>query len=229
METYSEEGKGVRPDLSRKKFALNPQRLLSSHARSPGVLVELARTGQHPQGMPRWTIQGFSDAKLTADGRVLFDANFLEDGKRGWVFLGDANGIIRPLHANLFARQSGFGQLAPRARFLDVNEAGTLAFLDRTQRVQISSLAEERFQKSPKQLVVEDETGVRVGVVKVLHQVRLAKDNWLLMAGDVVEGEKQTGYLLKANQKSLGEGKAFVVVKGAYLPTSRRDPLWMLP
>ena len=237
VEEFQEDGKGVRPDLSGKQFVLNPQRVLSSHARSPGVLIEVARTGQRPQGWPQKTLQAFADARLLDDGRVLFDANFKEAGREGWVFVGDAAGLLQPVHGQLAAKKAGFGSAAPRVRHLDVSRDGLVAFVNRGGSVQTTSLTASGFSKPHKQLVVEDAKSTVgpdgkpqakvVGSLSQVRELRLASDGWMVVHGTLrtPDGVDHAA-LVRANPALLKEGKATLVVLDARRPPPRRERLW---
>ncbi len=115
--------KPIRTKLSGKIFEMNPQRLLVGSTRAPAGMREVARTGASLIGIQDRTLQAFQDAVALADGRVLFDANFAEDGKKGWVFVatpGDAQAYA--VAPKRFPTRAPWSENAPRARALSASD-----------------------------------------------------------------------------------------------------------
>jgi hypothetical protein len=128
VETYLEGGNDVGTRIGGEQYTLNPQRLLAMKIDAPKAQLEVTRTGTEPNGIDGMELQAFGDASLLADGRALFDANFIERGAEGWLFLGRVGEGVFALAPELRGGGAPWSQTPPRAMYLDAVQEGTVIF-----------------------------------------------------------------------------------------------------
>lgn len=234
-------GKPVRNQFTGKVFQMNPQRLLVGSTRAPAGLREVARTGAALVGVAQKTLQAFQDAVALADGRVLFDANFAEAGKEGWLFVatpGDAQAYA--LAPKLFPGKALWKATAPRARSLSAKD-DVMSFIGGT--AEQSSLKRGSFDGTGATLSKGANATTADGTsswrILDFESVALSDTaDWMLLAATVRGDDgKERQAILLANEKDL-EAKTFeaLIVEGVganalsrlTFRQDRRDPLWLV-
>lgn len=232
-------GASVRTKLSGATFQMNPQRLLTGSLRAPAGLREVARTGAAVMKLKGKTLQAFQDAVPLADGRVLFDANFVEAGREGWVFIatpGEAQ--VYALSYAKFPDKAPWGTAAPRARSLSASEAD---YFFVTGDDDNSALVRGEVSGAMSKLKVPSRaTGFeRSWRVTRFHSVAVADGGeWVLVMATIAgEDNVNRRALLTAKTSDFEAGQFAAVVVEGMGPTplsrfsfrsDRRDPLWMM-
>jgi len=223
-EVIFEGGADVGTKLAGAQFAMNPRRLLVGRIDAPRALTELTRSGDEPSGLEGVSLQGFADAVALPDGRVVFDANFAEDGPRGWLMTARAGGSPFLISPELVGKDAPWLERAPRAKALHVEPEGTFAF-SRDGGVVIGSLT--RPAEALRGLVtgadvVRAGSGV-VGAVARVHAPRLATGGeWLLAHVDVLEpsGQRREALVIASRADLTAKKVELLVIEGGAVPTS---------
>jgi hypothetical protein len=118
--------------LDGAQYVMNPRRLYSGTVDAPRALAIVAQSGDEPSGIEGVTLQGFADAVALPDGRVVFDANFNEDGPRGWLFQARVGSSPFAVGKELVGKpEAPFSDRAPRLMRLSVEPDGAFAFVNR--------------------------------------------------------------------------------------------------
>jgi len=210
--------------LGGPQFVMNPRRLLVGRVDAPRALAELTRSGEDPSGVDGVTLQGFADAIALPDGRVVFDANFAEDGPRGWLFQARLGASVFAVAPELVGKpEAPFGDKAPRTPWLSVEPEGGFAFVNRDGAVVTGTL--QRLAEAKVSLLRAEALGSAgiVGGVARVNAPRLATGGeWLLASVDVLDtsGQRQQALIL-ASKADLLAGKVEVLtVEGALVPTA---------
>lgn len=224
VETYLDGGDDVVTRLSGEQWMVNPQRLLVVRLDAPKALVELARTGLEPSGIAGSELQIFGDAWLFPDGRALFDANFLEAGSDGWLF------VARP-GAGVFAlapekRDAGgvpWTAQPPRVRSLEATPDGLFVFRRDDGAVIVSSL--DRPTEATAALLLADALaldGTKLGSVVAVDVPLLARGGEWLIASVQLSGRAGShDAVVLASRADVQNGKAQVLFEaGGVLPSS---------
>lgn len=244
-ETFHEGGTDLGLDVSGQAFAMNPQRLLVGHVDTPKALVEVARTGDDQNGISQRSLQAFQDAGRLADGRVLFDANFVEEGRLGWLFVAKPPEV--PFAVVPYRYDGGnapWTKETPRLRHLDTEPEGGFAFLHRSGGVAVGRLdspVEAKVYLEGAKAYRKD--GTFAGTVRSLSRPTLARGgDWLVVASSLeAPGQAARKALLLASREDLDNGVAEVLLEeGGVLPGTarqklrglsfaegREDPLWL--
>lgn len=129
VESYLEGGDDLATRLSGEEWTVNPQRLLVVNLDAPRALLELARTGLETSGVAGRELQIFGDAWLLPDGRAVFDANFLEKGAEGWLFVHKPGVGVFALVGDKRETDGALWPVSPpRLRGLEATADGTLVF-----------------------------------------------------------------------------------------------------
>ena len=223
-EILLEGGNDVGEKLAGTSYVMNPRRLLVGRIDAPRALAELVRTGEEVSGIDGITVQGFADAVSLPDGRVIFDANFVEDGSRGWLFQARLGGGAFAIAPELVGKpEAPFGDHAPRTPQLTVEADGAFAFVNKDGGLVLGSLA--RFAES-KVVLVRAEAVTAAGKVGGISRVvspRLATGGeWVFAAVEVLDdvGARKKAVVL-ASRVDLAAGKAEVLlVEGALVPAA---------
>ncbi len=128
--------------LDGAQYVMNPRRLWVGSVDSPRALAVVVSTGDEPSGVEGVTLQGFSDAVLLPDGRVVFDANYTEDGPRGWLFQARLGGSPFAVAKELVGKpEAPFSNRAPRLMRMSVEPDGAFAFVNREGAMVLAALA----------------------------------------------------------------------------------------
>jgi hypothetical protein len=214
--------------LGGAQFVMNPRRLLVGRVDAPRALAELTRSGEDPSGVDGVTLQGFADAIALPDGRVVFDANFAEDGPRGWLFQARLGASVFAVAPELVGKpEAPFGDKAPRTPQLSVEPEGGFAFVNRDGAVVTGTL--QHLAEAKVSLLRAEALGVAgvVGGVARVNAPRLATGGeWLLASVDLLaaDGQRQQALIL-ASKADLLAGKVEVLaVEGALVPTATAVP-----
>ena len=208
--------------LDGAQFVMNPRRLLVGRVDAPRALSELTRTGEDPSGVDNVRLQGFADAVALPDGRVIFDANFAEDGPRGWLFQARLGASVFAVAPELVGKpEAPFGDKAPRTPHLSVEPEGGFAFVNRDGAVVVGTL--QRLGEAKVSMLRADAlaSGVAVGSVARVNTPRLAAGGeWLLARVDVLDTASQRREaLVLASTADLLAGKVEVLaIEGAAVP-----------
>ncbi len=238
VETFTS-GAPVRTNLSGATFKMNPQRLLTGSVRAPAGLREVARTGAAVMKLKGKTLQAFQDAVPLADGRVLFDANFVEAGREGWVFIATpGESQVYALSYAKFPNKAPWGTAAPRARSLTASDADYF-FVTGDDDHSAIVRGEVSGAMSKLQVPAQALGFDRAWRVSRFHSVALADGGeWVLIMADVyADDDVKRRALLTAKMSDYEAGTfSVVVVEGmGSTPLSRlsfhsdrRDPLWMM-
>lgn len=234
-------GAPIRSQYTGTVFQMNPQRLLVGSTRAPAGLREVARTGATLVGIGQKTLQAFQDAVALADGRVLFDANFAEAGKEGWLFVatpGDAQAYA--LAPKLYPNGALWKASAPRARSLSAKD-DVISFIG--GNADESSLKRGTFGGTGTTVAQGATATAADGTAswRVLDFESVALSDtadWMLLAATVRGDDgKERGAILLANEQDLAAKnlEALVVEGVGTNPLSRltfrqdrRDPLWLV-
>lgn len=124
------------------EFVMNPRRLLVGRSDAPRALSELVRTGDEVSGIEGVTLQAFGDAVALPDGRVVFEANFVESGVRGWLFQARLGGGAFAVAPELVGKpEAPFGDRGARTVGLSVEADGHLAFVNKEGALMRGALA----------------------------------------------------------------------------------------
>ncbi len=232
-EILLEGGNDVGEKLAGTSYVMNPRRLLAGRIDAPRALAELVRSGEEVSGIDGVTVQGFADAVSLADGRVVFEANFAEDGPRGWLFQARLGGGAFALAPELVGKpEAPFGDHAPRTPQLSVEADGAIAFVNKDGGLVVGSLA--RFAESKVVLLRADAitaAGSVGGVSRVLAPRLATGGEWLFAAVDVLDaaGVRKAAVVL-ASKADLAGGKAeALLVEGAVVPAAPAVPALATP
>jgi hypothetical protein len=222
-EVILEDDTAVNTKLDGAVYAMNPRRLLVGTIDSPRALAELVRTGDAPSGIEKVSLQGFADAVALPDGRVIFDANFVEEGARGWLFsarLG-GGGAFAVAPELVGKPEAPFAERAPRTPHLTVEPEGGFGFVTRDGALMLGAL--QRLAESKPALLRADvvsKTGKVGGVSRVLAARLLPGAEWVLASIELLEesGQRREALVL-ASRADLGVGKAeLLLIDGGVVP-----------
>lgn len=221
-EVFVEDDTDVGTKLDGAKFTMNPRRLLVGTIDTPRALSELVRTGDQPSGVEGVTLQGFADAIALPDGRVFFDANFVEEGPRGWLFSARLGGGAFAVAPELVGKpEAPFSERAPRTPRLTVEPEGGFGFITRDGALMLGSL--QRLAESKPVLLRADAvraTGKVGGISRVNAARLLPGAEWILANVEVLDesGQRHEALVL-ASRADLTAGKAEVLaVEGGPAP-----------
>ncbi len=221
-ETYLDGGDDVGTRMSGDTWLLNPQRLLAVKLDAPKGLVELARSGTETSGIDGRELQIFGDAWLMPDGRALFDANFIEKGPEGWLFLTKAGGLFA-LAPDRFGKGAPWSLAPPRARYLEAASDGTFIFRRDDGAVVRSSV--DRPAEATAALLGADalgHDGKKIGVVKSVDVPILASGGEWIVATAQIQAATAHDALLLASRADAQNGNAEVLLEvGAPVPEGR--------
>lgn len=216
-ETFRDGPDAIAPGMTGEQYQLNPQRLLLMRADQPKVLQEVARTDDAATGIDQRTVQAFADAAALPDGRVVFDANFVEEGPSGWLFSWRSGAaFVQALAPELVAsRAAVFSARAPRARLLDVEADGAFVFLAGDalvlSRLQAPREGERGLRGAP--VVARTDAGATLrGTVSRIDVPFVANGGGWVLALGAVDGVGDA--LLLASPADLKKG-VFELVLGA--------------
>lgn len=218
-------GVDVGTRLSGPQWTLNPRRLLGGQIDNPRALVELARSGVEPSGVEHVSLQAFGDAALLPDGRCFFDANYREEGARGWLFSTRSGGGIFTVSPELVAKpEAPFAERAPRTRHLSVEAEGNFVFVNRDGALLLGNTS--RLQDARVVLTgvaVRPADGSRAGGIASVQVPRLARGgDWVVASVELLaDGGARTKALVLASKADLAAGTAEVLLEqGGLLPAA---------
>lgn len=223
-EVFVEDDTDVGTKLDGAKYTMNPRRLLVGTVDTPRALAELVRTGDQPSGIESVSLQGFADAVALPDGRVVFDANFVEEGPRGWLFSARLGGGAFAVAPELVGKpEAPFAERAPRTARLTVEPEGGFAFVTRDGALMLGSLQRLAEAKPVLQRADAFDGGGRVGGVARVNAARLLPGaEWVLATVELLDdaGQRREALVL-ASRADLAAGKAEVLaVEGGPPPTT---------
>lgn len=225
-ETYLEGGDDLATRLSGETWVVNPQRLLVVKLAAPKALVEIARTGLEPSGIAGFELQIFGDAWLLPDGRALFDANFLEQGSDGWLFLHKPGAGVFAVAPEKHDMSDGpWTARPPRVRSLEASADGVFVFRRDDGAAVLASL--DRPTEATAALLGADALaadGKKLGTVLAVDVPLLARGGeWLIasvqLAGSA--GGATHDAVVLASRADVQNGKAQVLLEvGGPLPAA---------
>jgi hypothetical protein len=224
-EEFLEGGDDVGTKLAGTHWTLNPRRLLVGQADNPRALVEVARTGADPTGLPSATLQAFGEAVFLPDGRSVFVANFIEDSTHGWLFSVRRGEGVFALSPELIGKPEAPLPLAtPRLRQLAVSPDATLAFVNRDGAVVVGPLA----NLASAQPTLLRATAVRTadargaGQVSAATTVRLCGGDWVVAGVRLLDesGTRHDGVVLAGPQDRAQGSVEVLLEEGGLLPSS---------
>ncbi len=214
--------------LSGATWVMNPRRLLVGQIDNPRALAELVRSGDDPSGVENVSLQAFGDAALLADGRAFFDANFVEEGARGWLFNARSGGGAFAVGPELIGKpEAPFSERAPRTRHLVVDDDGACVFVNRDGALLLGTV--QRLQDS--KVVLQGDAvrpdGSRAGGIASALVPRLSRGGeWLASSVELLADAPTSAAgarikaILWASRADLAAGKAEVLLEqGGLLPT----------
>lgn len=214
-ETYLEGGDDIGTRLSGENWSVNPQRLLSVKLDAPKAQIELARTGQEPSGVEGFELQIFGDAWLLADGRALFDANYLEQGAAGWLFIAKQGGVFALASEKRESDTAPWSIAAPRARSLEAAADGAFVFRRNDGAAIVSSI--DRPADAVAALLGADalsSEGKRVGNVVNVDVPSLARGEWVFASVTLKANDGTThDAIVLASRADVQNGKCEVLLE----------------
>lgn len=215
-ETYLEGGDDLATRLSGDQWSVNPQRLLVVKLDTPKALVEITRTGLEPSGITGMELQIFGDAWVLPDGRALFDANFLDKGADGWLFLSKPNVGVLALAPDKRASNDGpWTSAAPRVRSLEANADGTFVFRRDDGAAVLASI--DNPASATAALLGADalaSDGKKLGTVASVDVPLLARGNeWLIASVKLAGGAAPHDGIVLASRADVQNGKAEVLLE----------------
>lgn len=222
VESYLEGGDDLGTHLNGENYTVNPQRLLVVKLDAPKALVEIARTGLEPSGIADRELQIFGDATLLPDGRVVFDANFLEKGDDGWLFVSKpAGGVFALAPDKRDADTALWTRTAPRARSLEAAADGSLLFRRNDGAAILTSA--DRPNEAVAALLGADaltSDGKPRGSITSVDVPTLAQGGWLFASVQLRAADGTThDAVVLASSTDIANGKAEVIFEvGAALP-----------
>ncbi|EFX60414.1 hypothetical protein DAPPUDRAFT_124262, partial [Daphnia pulex] len=223
------------------EFVMNPRRLLVGRIDTPRALSELVRTGDEVSGIEGVTLQAFGDAAALPDGRVVFEANFVEEGVRGWLFQARLGGGAFAVAPELVGKpEAPFSDRGARTVGLSVEADGHLAFVNKEgamMRGTLAHLVDTKATLLRAEAIGKDGHAVG-GVSRVLSARVTAGGEWVLARVEVLaaDGGRHEALVL-ASQADLTSGKIeALLIEGGTLalpspptppvaPTSTPTPL----
>jgi hypothetical protein len=209
---------------------MNPRRLLVGRIDAPRALSELVRTGDEVSGIEGVTVQAFGDAAALPDGRVVFEANFVEAGVRGWLFQARLGGGVFAVAPELVGKpEAPFADRGARTVGLSVEPDGQLAFVNKEGALMRGSLAHLVDTKATllrAEAIGKDGHAVG-GVSRVLSARMTTGGEWLVARVEVLaaDGARHEALVL-ASQADLTNGKieALLVEGGTLTMPSPSTP-----
>jgi hypothetical protein len=223
-EVFVEDDTDVGTKLDGAKYTMNPRRLLVGTVDMPRALAELVRTGDQPSGIENVSLQGFADAVALPDGRVVFDANFVEEGPRGWLFSARLGGGAFAVAPELVGKpEAPFAERAPRTARLTVEPEGGFAFVTRDGALMLGSLQRLAEAKPVLQRADAFDGSGRVGGVARVNAARILPGaEWVVANVELLDdaGQRREALVL-ASRADLAAGKVEVLaVEGGPPPTT---------
>lgn len=215
--------------LAGAQWTMNPRRLLAGQLDNPRALVEVARTGAEPSGLDGTTLQAFGDAVLLADGRVVFDANAVEEGARGWLFSARAGGGVFAVAPELVGKpEAPWSPKAPRVRQLAIAGDGVFAFVNRDGAVVVGPLSRPADAKTGvlRADALRRGDAARARSVAAATTVRTAGGDWLVAGVELLgdDGARAEAVVL-VGRDDLAAGRAEVLLEqGGLLPAPSSGP-----
>ncbi len=214
-ESYLEGGDDIGTRLSGENWSVNPQRLLSVKLEGARAQIELARTGQEPSGVEGFELQIFGDAWLLSDGRALFDANFLEKGADGWLFIAKQGGVFALAGEKRATDAAPWSIAAPRVRSLEGAADGAFVFRRGDGAAIVSSI--DRPSEAVAALLGADALsteGKKVGSVVSVDVPSLARGEWLFASVTLKANDGTThDAIVLASKQDVQNGKCEVLVE----------------
>lgn len=201
--------------------ASNDERLLAGRVDEPRLLQEVSRTSDAITGLPQRAVSSFGEASVLADGRVLFDASFVEDGTGGALLVGREGAPPLALAAEAFRDgKAPWTAEAPRAQHLVAEPDGRFAFVK--QNGVVLSEVDRPLEATllpvgvrVHQLVGDGATPL--GEAQELFRPTLAQGGDWLLVGARLEGGRRALLLLSRDDAKKGAAEA-VLVEGQPLP-----------
>lgn len=193
------------------EFVMNPRRLLVGRIDAPRALSEIVRTGDEVSGIEGVTLQAFGDAVALPDGRVVFDANFVEDGVRGWLFQARLGGGAFAVAPELVGKpEAPFAERGARTVGLSVEADGHLAFVNKEgamMRGTLAHLVDTKATLLRAEAIGKDGQALG-GVSRVLSLRMTTGGEWVLARVEVLaaDGARHEALVL-ASQADLTSGK----------------------
>lgn len=228
-ETYLEGGDDLTMRLSGDNWSVNPQRLLVVKVDAPKAQVELARTGQEPSGVEGYELQIFGDAWLLPDGRALFDANYLEKGADGWLFVAKQGGVFALASEKRESDTAPWSVAAPRARSLEAAADGTFVFRRADGAAVMASI--DRPNDATAAILGADalsSEGKKIGNVMAVDVPSLVKSEWILASVQLraMGGTATHDAIVLASKQDVQNGKCEVILEvGAAVPGQPAAPV----
>ncbi|MDP2342514.1 MAG: hypothetical protein Q8O67_16275 [Deltaproteobacteria bacterium] len=233
-EEFLEGETDVGTKLSGPTWIMNARRLLVGQVDNPRALAELVRSGTAPSGVDNVSLQAFGDAALLPDGRCFFDANYIEEGGRGWLFSARTGGGAFAVSPELVGKpEAPFSEKGPRTRHLRVEPEGNALFLNRDGALMLGTVARLQDAKA----VLKGEAvrpqyllgggGVRAGGIASIAVPRLARGGeWLVASVELLaDGGARNKAVVLASKTDLAAGKAEVLLEqGGLVPTPPPPP-----
>jgi hypothetical protein len=217
-ESYLEGGDDLGTRLSGETWSVNPQRLLVVKLDSPKALQEIARTGTEPSGIAGFELQIFGDAALLGDGRAVFDANFLEKGSDGWLFVakpGGAGAVLALAPEKRAGDDAPWTAAPPRARALDANADGALVFRRDDGAAILTSV--DRPTEASAALLGADglaSDGKKLGTITSVDVPILARGGeWLIASVQLATASGTHDAVVLASRADVANGKAEVLLE----------------
>jgi hypothetical protein len=249
IEEFFEGGSDLGNSYTGERWSVNPRRLLVGRLDKPEVLTELARTNDAISGIPSRAVQLFGSAGSFADGRVLVDGNFVENGFEGTLLIvRSGQGPTALAAAAVRDGKAAWPKAAPRAMHLDTEPDGTFAFTRPTEGIVLGEVdrAEQArlFAAGGTALRALDFGAREVGAIGAPeHPVLGQGGDLVLYAARTGEGADAARTLLLSSRKDLERGVAEVLLReGDLLPGStdkrirslglyddEKSPLWQAP
>ena len=223
-------GVDVGTQLAGGHYLMNPRRLLSLRIDQPRAQVEIAATGDVPSGLTGVSLQGFANAWPMPDGRVYFDANFIEEGQKGWFFsAGPGGGVFAVLPEQFNADLAPWSSKAPRLKHLVIEPDGTFAFLKADGSLLLGDVQKPAEAKAV--LLRGDayrSDGTRAGGIAAVLAPALARGGeWLLASVELLDdaGQKRQAVVL-SSRADLAAGKTEVLLEeGGLVPPASAPEL----
>ena len=209
-------------------WTMNPRRLMVGQVDAPRALTEIARSGESVSGIEGVSLEAFGDATALPDGRVVFDANFDEDGPRGWLFQARRAGATFAVAPTLVGKpEAPFSDRAPRATHLSVEPQGRLSFINKDGAVvvaKLETLGDTQVVLLRAEAVKADGNALG-GVARVDAARLLPGGEWLLASATVLaDGGNRLRVATLSSTADLQAGKTEILVaEGAAVHVSK-DP-----
>jgi hypothetical protein len=228
---------------------INAQRLMVAYIDAPHARQEVIRTGQIAGQLPAVQLQSFQDAATLTDGRVFFDANFIGDPRRGWVFAGETNSPVIALAASSYPDQAPWPTQAPRLIDFSIDSDGTFVFVNPKQGLVVGHV--DRFSEAKLLWPLMDKS--RSALSSIQHQIKSIRyprlvpgGKWIFFQARLKEAKGDVNSIILASREKTGQQNLTVLLKeNQPLPKSTRfdsspirtlrlnlrhdDPSWFWP